>query len=105
MRKYGIIPEFKAGINTGEVTVAEVGETKKELAYHGDVLDTTARIQSKCNDFQKRLLISETMKTHLQSQKGFRFEFLDCVQLRCKKKSISIYSVESAAMTGFANSS
>jgi adenylate cyclase len=39
---YGVVPEFKAGLNLGAVTVAEVGEIKKELAYHGDVLNTAA---------------------------------------------------------------
>jgi len=32
------LPEFKAGLNSGAVTVAEVGEIKKELAYHGNVV-------------------------------------------------------------------
>ena len=53
-KKYGINPEFKVGLHLGKVTVAEVDEIKKELAYHGDVLNTGARIQGKCNDFQKR---------------------------------------------------
>jgi len=46
--KYGMVPKFKAGANSGYVTVAEVGELKKELAYHGEVLNTAARIQGKC---------------------------------------------------------
>ena len=29
-----MVPEFKAGLSSGYVTVAEVGELKKELAYH-----------------------------------------------------------------------
>ena len=65
--KYGVVPEFKAGLNLGKVTVAEVGEIKKELAYHGDVLNTAARIQSKCNDFQKKLLVSEQIKLILKN--------------------------------------
>lgn len=42
MSNYGVVPEFKAGLNLGLVTVAEVGEIKKELAYGfeflGDVI-------------------------------------------------------------------
>ena len=92
--KYGIIPEFKAGLHLGKVTVAEVGEIKKELAYHGDVLNTAARIQGKCNDFQKRLLISESMKTKLENQHLFDFSGIGKVSLKGKAKSLNLYAVK-----------
>jgi adenylate cyclase len=93
-KKYGIIPEFKAGLHLGKVTVAEVGEIKKELAYHGDVLNTAARIQGKCNDFQKRLLISESMKTKLENQHLFDFSGIGEVNLKGKAKSLNLYEVK-----------
>jgi adenylate cyclase len=92
--KYGIIPEFKAGLHLGKVTVAEVGEIKKELAYHGDVLNTAARIQGKCNDFQKRLLISESMKTKLENQHLFDFSGIGDVSLKGKAKALNLYEVQ-----------
>ncbi len=92
--KYGIIPEFKAGLHLGKVTVAEVGEIKKELAYHGDVLNTAARIQGKCNDFQKRLLISESMKIKLENQHLFDFSGIGDVSLKGKTKSLNLYEVK-----------
>jgi adenylate cyclase len=92
--KYGIIPEFKAGLHLGKVTVAEVGEIKKELAYHGDVLNTAARIQGKCNDFQKRLLISESMKTKLENQHLFDFLGIGDVSLKGKTKALNLYEVK-----------
>ncbi len=92
--KYGMLPEFKAGLNSGFVTVAEVGELKKELAYHGDVLNTAARIQAKCNHFQKQLLISETLKNSLEDQDKFTFDFVDNVKLKGKEISINIYDVK-----------
>ena len=92
--KYGIIPEFKAGLHLGKVTVAEVGEIKKELAYHGDVLNTAARIQGKCNDFQKRLLISESMKKKLENQHLFDFLGIGDVSLKGKTKALNLYEVK-----------
>ena len=92
--EYGIIPEFKAGLHLGKVTVAEVGEIKKELAYHGDVLNTAARIQGKCNDFQKRLLISESMKTKLENQHLFDFLGIGDVSLKGKAKALNLYEVK-----------
>jgi len=70
-----------------------VGEIKKELAFHGDVLNTAARIQGKCNDFQKRLLISESMKTKLENQHLFDFSGIGEVSLKGKAKSLNLYEV------------
>ncbi len=60
-KQYELRPVFKAGAHLGRTTVAEVGVIKRELAYHGDVLNTAARIQSKCNELGERLLISRAL--------------------------------------------
>ena len=94
--KYGLVPEFKAGVNLGEITVAEVGEIKKELAYHGDVLNTAARIQGKCNEYEKKLLISEQLKAQFEKQTNYYFEFLGDTLLKGKEKPVNIYAVNIA---------
>ena len=94
--KYGIVPEFKAGLHLGKVTVAEVGEIKKELAYHGDTINTAARIQAKCNDFQTRLLISESAKMKLENQNHFHYSAIGDVSLKGKTKPINLYDVKQA---------
>ena len=69
---------------------------KKELAYHGDVLNTAARIQGKCNDFKKRVLVSETVKAILENQHLFHFSGIGDVSLRGKAGQVSLYGVETA---------
>jgi adenylate cyclase len=49
LARYGFVPEYKAGLHGGEVISAEIGDLKRDLIYSGDVLNTTARIQSECN--------------------------------------------------------
>ena len=49
MSKYGETPIFNAGMDAGVVTVTEIGDIKRDLAFHGDVLNTAARIQGLCN--------------------------------------------------------
>ena len=94
LEKYETIPIFKAGINCGMATTAEVGEIKSEIAYHGDVLNTAARIQAQCNVYQKNLLISEDLKEMLERFSFLKFENMGDIVLRGKKKSLNIYSVE-----------
>lgn len=93
-RKFNLVPEFKAGLEMGSVMVAEVGELKREIAYHGDVLNTAARIQGCCNTYGKSILISENIEQTLGDLIQGNTELLGNVQLRGKEKNIKIYSVE-----------
>jgi adenylate cyclase len=92
MRNYNCIPHFKAGINAGIVTVAEVGKYKKEIAYHGDTINTAARIQGKCNDLKQELLISESLKCEL-SNTDFVFDKLGSLKLKGKESETLLYAV------------
>ena len=92
--RFDVVPEFKASLHIGKVTAAEVGELKKELAYHGDVLNTAARIQGKCNEFESRLLISEEMKNTLGASPDFDFDLVWNVLLKGKVNPVNIYKVE-----------
>jgi adenylate cyclase len=43
---FNLVPVFKAGMDTGVVTVAEIGEIKREIAYHGTVLNPGFAIEN-----------------------------------------------------------
>lgn len=90
---YGQKPFFKAGLNIGKVTVAEVGKLKKEIAYHGDTINTAARIQGKCNEFQSELLISEQLKNALGVSKNFDTRLMGDIPLKGKAQHVAIYAV------------
>lgn len=93
-KHYDYIPEFKAGIHMGKVTAVEIGEIKRDIAYHGDTLNTTARIQSVCNQYNKKFLISESLLAKIDSNQGLKIESLGMIQLRGKTTSVGIASVE-----------
>lgn len=93
-KHYGFVPEFKAGVNEGSVTVAEIGNIKREIAYHGDVLNTGARIQGMCNKYGKKLLVSETLAERMDDGMAFEKEFIDNLTLRGKSTAINVYSVK-----------
>lgn len=94
LRSYKVFPEFKAGLSVGLVTVAEVGELKTEIAYHGDVLNTAARIEGYCSEFNKPLLASEALVQELEKNKEFIMHLIGEVQLRGKEGISRIYSCE-----------
>ncbi|MEL7271021.1 MAG: adenylate/guanylate cyclase domain-containing protein [Bacteroidota bacterium] len=91
--KYGTCPKFKAGIHGGALMIAEVGFVKKQLAYHGDVINTSARIQKQCNRFNVSLLISEKLINDLNNNDFSASKYLGNVALKGKQKEVKIYSL------------
>jgi adenylate cyclase len=94
LSKFGLVPEFKAGMNCGHVTVAEVGIIKREIAYHGDTINTASRIQHQCNKYGKRLLISGQLYNRLGECKDYKIIPTDLATLKGKKNPVELYSVD-----------
>lgn len=94
VNKYGFIPEFKTGMHKGVVTVIEVGDIKREIAFHGDTINTAAHIQSVCNKYNRSFLISDSLQYKLSDCTDFRITFVENVKLKGKNEPLAIYSVE-----------
>lgn len=90
---YGVLPHFKAGMHMGLVTAVEIGEIRKDIAYHGDTLNTAARIQGLCNEYQKDLLVSEYLLERAGNHPELIGESLGKVLLRGKGQEIGIAGV------------
>jgi len=92
--KYGLVPEFKAGAHAGTVVTTEVGEIKSEIVYHGDVVNTTARIQGLCDTLGASLLISADLAERLGQVSGFQLEPRGAHVLKGKEQPVSFCAVE-----------
>ncbi|MGI9543740.1 MAG: adenylate/guanylate cyclase domain-containing protein, partial [Cyclobacteriaceae bacterium] len=90
---YDLLPEFKAGLHSGKVTAAEIGNYRREIAYHGDVVNTASRIQDLCNQYDRNLLVSENLRGQLVSNECYHVDLIDSVKLKGKTKDIKIYAV------------
>jgi len=95
--KYNLVPEFKAGVHYGQVVVTTVGRQRKEIAYHGDVLNTTARIEGKCNELGQKLLVSKAMLPYLQHENDYLVKVKGEIELRGKSQKLPLYGVQLAA--------
>jgi adenylate cyclase len=97
IKKYGVHPEFKAALHSGTVSVTWIGTIKKEVVYHGDVINTTARIQDECNKHQQKFLISEHMLNNIIVPEYLKPEFVGELQLKGKEKKVKIFGLKSIA--------
>ncbi|TGE22750.1 adenylate/guanylate cyclase domain-containing protein [Hymenobacter metallicola] len=91
---YGVVPSFKAGAHGGLVTTVLVGTQHREVVYHGDVLNTTARIQAQCNALGSRFLISAALRQQLGEQPEFQFMALGGHALRGKAGATELFDVQ-----------
>lgn len=91
---YGFVPQFKAGVNIGPVTVAEVGVLKRDIAFHGDAIIVASRIEGQCNEYQKSLLVSEALKNFINADPLLSYQKIGSLQLKGKNHEVGIYDVE-----------
>lgn len=90
---YGLVPEFKAGAHLGLVVATEVGEVKSEIVFHGDVLNTAARIQGLCNGTGEALLLSKELAAQVSAPPGTVYADLGAFELKGKEVEMPIVAV------------
>lgn len=101
--RYGVVPEFKAGVHLGPVVVTEIGTLQRAHVYHGDVLNTAARIQAKCNDTGFDLLASEAAMASAHTEHQGRFELVGDLPLRGRAETVAVFGfVDSRVEAGSA---
>ena len=88
-----MVPEFKAGFHLGSITTGEIGVIKKEIIFTGDVLNTAARIQGKCNEHRVDILISEDLKIQLPSDYPYTYKEIGSCKLRGKNEEVKLLTV------------
>jgi len=90
---FGVAPTFKAGLHLGKVTTGEIGALKKEIIFTGDVLNTTARIQGLCNQYDVDVLISEDLLVELNLGNQFQIRSLGITELKGKEEKMELFTV------------
>ena len=90
-QRYGVIPEFKAGIHVGEVTVGEIGIVKKDIAMSGDTMNTAARIRTSCTEFDHRYIASKEFFNGLEI--NWKTKNLGLVDLKGKTESVELLAL------------
>jgi adenylate cyclase len=93
LKIYGYKPEFKVGFHFGDVMVGEIGQIKRDIAFTGDVLNTTARIQSLCNELGVAILVSEDFaKIATSLPKGIEKVAVGAEVLKGKAEKMELYT-------------
>jgi adenylate cyclase len=66
-RRFGQVPAFRAALHGGAVVTAEVGVDRHKIAYFGDVVNTTGRLEALCRTLDAPILISSDLYDRLEA--------------------------------------
>jgi adenylate cyclase len=94
--EFGVAPEFRGGVEEGSVTATEVGDIKREIAFHGDALNTAARLLELCREYDSAILVSGSIQERIAGETGMRTELQGEITLRGKQEPVTVYGVERA---------
>jgi adenylate cyclase len=49
---------LRAALHAGPVISGEIGESKRDIVFHGDVMNTATRLEQATRDLDRRFLVS-----------------------------------------------
>jgi class 3 adenylate cyclase len=93
-QEFGMVPSFRAGLHAGYVVISECGSSRRQLAYFGDTVNVTARLQEHCKEVGRNLLVSSDLLRHMKLKPVFAAEALGEVRLRGRAAAIEVFAVE-----------
>jgi adenylate cyclase len=97
LARYGIVPEFKAGLHGGPVVTAEIGDIKKDIVHSGDTVNTAARVEAQCRPLERRVLVSESLLQQCRLPDELEAEDMGERELRGKAGALRLYSIRARA--------
>jgi adenylate cyclase len=89
-------PGLRAALHLGEVIAGEVGETRRAIVYHGDVMNTASRLEQATRDLGCRFIASAAAIESFSLNQEFQLRDLGALILRGRKEPIRAFAVESS---------
>jgi adenylate cyclase len=92
--RFGARPGLRAALHLGEVIAGEVGEQRRAIVYHGDVMNTAARLEQATRELGCSFIASAAAVEALLRPPELAYRDLGELVLRGRKKSIAAWAVE-----------
>jgi class 3 adenylate cyclase len=92
--QFGSVPRFRAGLHAGPVVISECGDSRRQIAYFGDTMNVTARLQEHCKAVGRPMLVSADLLKRVRPSASLRIEALGQAALRGRAATVEVFAVE-----------
>jgi adenylate cyclase len=93
-REFGRVPRFRGALHAGPVVISECGDSRRQIAYFGDTVNVTARLQEHCKEAGRTLLASADLLKCVQAGPDLRVVALGQAVLRGRAAAVEAFAVE-----------
>ena len=93
-QRFDAAPGLRAALHLGEVIAGEVGEQRRAIVFHGDVMNTASRLEQATRDAGVRFIASNAAIEALERQPDLAYRDLGELRLRGRQQPIRAWGVE-----------
>lgn len=91
--KFGFTPEVRASLHTGSLVRAEIGEVKTQIVFHGDTMNTTARILTKSKELSLGMLASDQLIRMIGLPRIYKKISIGKISLKGKQETLELFEI------------
>jgi adenylate cyclase len=92
-RDFGTVPRLRAALHAGEVVTGESGGSRRAIVFHGDVMNTTSRIENLTRELGQPFLVSEDALARLEGAHAYALRDMGTQPLRGRQAPLRVYGV------------
>lgn len=91
-REFGVAPGIRAALHAGPVISGEVGGSKRDIVFHGDVMNTASRLEQATRELDRPFLVSADALSRLAGTERYGLEPLGPQVLRGRAAPVEVYA-------------
>jgi adenylate cyclase len=92
-QRFGTVPQLRGALHLGEVVAGEIGEQRRAIVFHGDVMNVTSRLEQATRELGCRFIVSADAMRALGSVPGVVWRDLGALSLRGRKEPMYAWAV------------
>ena len=104
VQRFGVQPDLRAALHLGDVIAGEVGQVRRAIVFHGDVMNTTGRLEQATRDVGCFFIASAEALAPLALPPEIHVRDLGALALRGRVEAIRAFCVEDAGGSDFLQS-
>ena len=91
-RDFGVVPAVRGALHAGPVVTGEVGDSKREIVFHGDVMNAAARLEQLGRELAQPLIVSGEARGLLRHAERYGFTDLGRRALRGRAAPVHVFA-------------